>query len=416
MRWSAALFILAAILSLGWLTNFPQDRLDQKFALAFALLGWLGCTLFLVEYAAILGLRKAEDDFQFLQLTHQTASDLAGYQKACIRIDQTDKNLRRNEFLGWVLFLLASAGSLLLWDSQSISDSRLLLSSAFDWRELGRLAASVPVAAYLIGLPLAVRQRRKAYADHLTKSHGNILVQAEKVAVAVREKEKQDYQEMIERHDRELQAAREAAIAEKEAQRLRRIDQQREVDAAGDAAREALRQKQVKWLQETGANLKQTMRVGTEGVGRIMENGFNASAVQPPLSVTVDPTTGFLFVGSLHFRIDDVIDATVIQTRPDGMNAEIASVVGLSALGPLGYVLGRAAGKAGVLDKRRLGLRLVVNDDREPIRFIEITSDPLPITSEAFRTAKAAIEKAVAQLQVLRLRRSGEISNGTPNA
>jgi hypothetical protein len=375
---SAALISLIVVVAL---LSSPDREVSAFFLF---LLAWLGFTIAIRQWGVIRGLRQAETFANYPSLANENSWQRFAFEKVLSEIFWKGLQLKGNAKFAWVIYGLILFSCVLFTNAKLGFDHFLPDDFPPKWPIYWRLTSwlfAIPFPFYLLGIPLFLGGQYHGFTARLSTTPGNLLQQA------------RDY----------VHQAREAANQEK-------LRQAQEIEAAGKAAREAHRQKQQQWLQEAGANLSQAVRGGTEGAGRLIQGGLNAASARPPLAVRVDPDAGLLLVSNRYFRTADIIEATMIQSRPDGMAGEIASAVGASALGPLGYILGRAAGGSGVLDRRRLGLRLVLNDEHEPIRFLEITPDPLPITSDAFRTTKAELEKAVAQLQVLRLRRSGDLS------
>jgi len=381
-RLIGALFLAsAALISLIVAVTLLASPDREVIAFFLFLLAWLGFTIAIRQWGVIRGLRQAEAFANHVSLNDEDSWQRLAFQKVLSEIFWKELQLKGNAQSAWIIYGLILFGCVLFTNTKLGFDLFLPVGFLPEWPIYWQLISwlfAIPFSFYFLGVPLFLGGQYHGFTARLSNTPGNLLQQAK------------DY----------VLQAREAAKQEK-------LRQTEEINAAHKAAREAHWQKQQQWLQETGASLSQAVRGGAEGAGRLIENTLNSAAARPPLTVKVDPVAGLLFVGNYTFNTLDVIEASFIQTKPDGMAIEIASAVGASTLGPLGYVLGRAAGSTGMLDKRRLGLRLVLNDAHEPIRFIEVTQDPLPISSEAFRDTKAGLEKAVAQLQVLRLRRSG---------
>jgi hypothetical protein len=118
----------------------------------------------------------------------------------------------------------------------------------------------------------------------------------------------------------------------------------------------------------------------------------------------VDLDTGMLEIGTSRLPVAGILEAAVVEKRQDGMASTVATVVGVSALGPLGLLVGRAARDAKLAQRAQIALKLTVDDPREPIRLLEITPQPLPIHSPVFEGAKRNAERVAAQLRVLRAR------------
>jgi hypothetical protein len=159
-------------------------------------------------------------------------------------------------------------------------------------------------------------------------------------------------------------------------------------------------------IRSTAEPLRAAAQQGAGRAANVLKNAAQKAPVQPPLRLYVDVDRGILEVGSCRFRIDDILEATMLQKQASGVAFEIASIAGITALGPFGALLARVARRSGIGDRIKLGLKLTMNDERAPIKIIDVTPDPLPVSSPLCNQTRATLERVLAQLRVIRVRRT----------
>jgi len=103
--------------------------------------------------------------------------------------------------------------------------------------------------------------------------------------------------------------------------------------------------------------------------------------MRQPLPVKVDVNMVVLIIGDRWIAISGSLDARIVQKQGDGVAMELASAARVTALGPVGFALGRVAKSSGIGETRQFALKLTINDERDLIRVIEVTPDPLPLNS-----------------------------------